>query len=66
MRAIRVFVFATLSTLTLHAARSLDKFLLLIRRFTHVGFRLLEREQWDERAIKEYNAMLVGPGGPLE
>jgi ribosomal RNA-processing protein 1 len=45
---------------------SLDKFLLLIRRFTHVGFRLLEREQWDERAIQEYNAMLTGPGGPLE
>ncbi|KWU41286.1 Nop52-domain-containing protein, partial [Rhodotorula sp. JG-1b] len=44
----------------------LDKFLLLIRRFTHVGFRLLEREQWDERAIEEYNAMLVGPGGPLD
>ncbi|GAA5887252.1 hypothetical protein JCM3774_004754 [Rhodotorula dairenensis] len=44
----------------------LDKFLLLIRRFTHVGFRLLEREQWDPRAIDEYNAMLVGPGGPLD
>ncbi|GAA5961482.1 hypothetical protein JCM8115_003464 [Rhodotorula mucilaginosa] len=44
----------------------LDKFLLLMRRFTHVGFRLLEREQWDERAIEEYNAMLTGPGGPLD
>ncbi|POY76894.1 hypothetical protein BMF94_0147 [Rhodotorula taiwanensis] len=44
----------------------LDKFLLLIRRFTHVGFRLLEREQWDARAIDEYNAMLTGPGGPLD
>ncbi|GAA5975387.1 hypothetical protein JCM10908_005146 [Rhodotorula pacifica] len=44
----------------------LDKFLLLIRRFAHVGFRLLEREQFDERAIEEYNAMLTGPGGPLD
>ncbi|BGP54615.1 hypothetical protein JCM8202_004985 [Rhodotorula sphaerocarpa] len=43
----------------------LDKFLLLIRRFTHVGFRLLEREEWDPRAIEEYNEMLSGLGGPL-
>ncbi|GAA5826316.1 hypothetical protein JCM3770_005817 [Rhodotorula araucariae] len=44
----------------------LDKFLLLIRRFTQVGFRLLEREAWDEHAIKEYNEILTGRGGPLD
>ncbi|GAA5900340.1 hypothetical protein JCM6882_002311 [Rhodosporidiobolus microsporus] len=43
----------------------LDKFYLLIRRFIHVAMRLLEREEWDERAIAEYNAVLTGPGGPL-
>ncbi|GJN87653.1 hypothetical protein Rhopal_000608-T1 [Rhodotorula paludigena] len=43
----------------------LDKFLLLIRRFVHVAFRLLEREGWDARAIAEYNEVLTGPGGPL-
>ncbi|BGP14859.1 hypothetical protein JCM10213_002702 [Rhodosporidiobolus nylandii] len=43
----------------------LDKFLLLCRRFINVGMQLLQREQWDERAVAEYNAMLVGPGGPL-
>ncbi|BGP46977.1 hypothetical protein JCM10450v2_002829 [Rhodotorula kratochvilovae] len=44
----------------------LDKFLLLIRRFTNVGFRLLEREEWDEQAVKEYNEILTGRGGPLD
>ncbi|GAA5944093.1 hypothetical protein JCM3775_003899 [Rhodotorula graminis] len=43
----------------------LDKFLLLIRRFVHAGFRLLEREAWDEHAVAEYNEILTGPGGPL-
>ncbi|GAA5986880.1 hypothetical protein JCM11641_006579 [Rhodosporidiobolus odoratus] len=43
----------------------LDKFYLLIRRFAHVAFRLLEREGWDEWAIAEYSAVLTGPGGPL-
>lgn len=44
----------------------LDKFYLLIRRFVHASFLLLQREAWDPRAIDEYNAMLCGPGGPLE
>ncbi|BGP23654.1 nucleolar protein Nop52 variant [Rhodotorula toruloides] len=43
----------------------MDKFLLLMRRFVFVAFKLLEREGWDARAIKEYNEMLVGPKGPL-
>lgn len=44
----------------------MDKFLLLMRRFVFVAFRLLEREEWDARAIQEYNEMLVGPKGPLQ
>ncbi|KAK4705090.1 ribosomal RNA-processing protein 1, partial [Phenoliferia sp. Uapishka_3] len=43
----------------------LDKFYLLIRRFVHVGFVLLKREQWDPQAISLYNELLTGPGGPL-
>lgn len=44
----------------------LDKFYLLIRRFVHAGFLLLKRENWDPKAIEEYNAILTGPGGPLQ
>ncbi|KAK4058538.1 hypothetical protein OIO90_000700 [Microbotryomycetes sp. JL221] len=44
----------------------LDKFYLLIRRFVNVAFRLLERELWDLHAIREYNALLTGPNGPLD
>ncbi|GAA5929657.1 Rrp1p [Sporobolomyces koalae] len=43
----------------------IDKFYMLIRRFVEVGFRFLEREDWDERAIELYNDVLTGPGGPL-
>jgi ribosomal RNA-processing protein 1 len=44
----------------------LDKFYLLIRRFVHASFLLLARENWDRQAIAEYNAILTGPGGPLQ
>lgn len=44
----------------------LDKFYLLIRRFVHAAFMLLKREEWDPTAIAEYNALLTGPGGPLQ
>lgn len=44
----------------------MDKFYLLIRRFVHAGFLLLKRENWDPKAIEEYNALLTGPGGPLQ
>lgn len=47
-------------------ARRVDKFLLLMRRFVFVAFKLLEREGWDARAIQEYKEMLVGPKGPLQ
>ncbi|SGY16717.1 BQ5605_C012g06962 [Microbotryum silenes-dioicae] len=43
----------------------LDKFYLLIRRFVYAAFALLQREEWDPRAIEEYNQLLTGPGGPL-
>ncbi|GAA5961127.1 hypothetical protein JCM21900_002809 [Sporobolomyces salmonicolor] len=43
----------------------LDKFYMLIRRFVHVALKLLQREEWDERAIAEYSELLTGPGGPL-
>ena len=39
---------------------------MLIRRFINVGFRLLEREDWDLRAIELYNEVLTSPGGPLQ
>lgn len=47
-------------------ARRLDKFYLLIRRFVGAAFKLLAREDWDLKAIAEYNEMLTGPGGPLQ
>ncbi|KAM0754402.1 Nop52-domain-containing protein [Meredithblackwellia eburnea MCA 4105] len=43
----------------------LDKFYLLVRRFVHVGFLLLRREGWDLEAVRRYNEMLCGEGGPL-
>ncbi|SCZ93660.1 BZ3500_MvSof-1268-A1-R1_Chr6-3g08802 [Microbotryum saponariae] len=47
------------------ASCRLDKFYLLIRRFVYAAFALLQREEWDPRAIEEYNQLLTGPGGPL-
>lgn len=44
----------------------LDKFYLLLRRFVGASFRLLAREQWDLDAIKAYNEVLTGEGGPLK
>ncbi|GAA5913932.1 Rrp1p [Sporobolomyces salmoneus] len=43
----------------------IDKFYLLIRRFIEVGFKVLEREDWDPKAIELYNEVLTSPGGPL-
>lgn len=39
---------------------------MLIRRFIEVGFKLLEREEWDPKAIELYNEVLTAPGGPLQ
>ncbi|GAA6013039.1 hypothetical protein JCM11491_000949 [Sporobolomyces phaffii] len=43
----------------------IDKFYMLIRRFIEVGFKVLEREDWDPKAIELYNEVLTSPGGPL-
>jgi ribosomal RNA-processing protein 1 len=44
----------------------IDKFYLLIRRYIEVGFKFLEREEWDPKAIELYNEVLTSPGGPLQ
>ncbi|KAI6047911.1 Nop52-domain-containing protein [Pisolithus marmoratus] len=43
----------------------MDKYYLLIRRFLNASFRLLIRAQWDNSALKDYNAILTDSGGPL-
>jgi len=49
-----------------YGSHRIDKFYMLIRRFINVGFRLLEREDWDLRAIELYNEVLTSAGGPLQ
>ncbi|KAI0697576.1 Nop52-domain-containing protein [Cytidiella melzeri] len=43
----------------------IDKYYMLIRRFTNASFRLLLRENWDSALSAEYNAILTDHGGPL-
>ncbi|KAI0782347.1 ribosomal RNA processing protein [Irpex lacteus] len=43
----------------------IDKYYMLIRRFTNASFRLLERESWDSALLEEYNSILSDRGGPL-
>ena len=44
----------------------MDKYLLLCRRFSEASLRLLDREEFDERVVREYIDVLVGKGGPLK
>ncbi|KAJ3977866.1 Nop52-domain-containing protein [Lentinula raphanica] len=43
----------------------LDKYLMLVRRFVNVAFRLLIRHDWDSKMCQEYNAILEHLDGPL-
>ncbi|KAF8585131.1 Nop52-domain-containing protein [Ramaria rubella] len=43
----------------------LDKYYMLIRKFTNAAFRLLIRDDWKEEICLEYNAILSTRGGPL-
>ena len=45
--------------------RRIDKYYMLIRRFTNATFRLFIREKWDKDACQEYNRILSNEGGPL-
>ena len=45
--------------------RRIDKYYMLIRRFTNATFRLLIRENWNKDACLEYNRILSDEGGPL-
>ncbi|KAI9068693.1 Nop52-domain-containing protein [Trametes sanguinea] len=43
----------------------IDKYYMLVRRFTNASFRLLMRSEWDAAACQEYNSILTDRGGPL-
>ena len=43
----------------------IDKYYMLIRRFTNATFRLFIREKWDKDVCLEYNRMISNEGGPL-
>ncbi|KAL1951142.1 hypothetical protein VTO73DRAFT_291 [Trametes versicolor] len=43
----------------------IDKYYMLVRRFSNASFRLLMRAEWDEETCKEYNSILTDRGGPL-
>lgn len=45
--------------------RRLDKYYMLVRKFTNAAFRLLIRSEWREDACAEYNSILSSAGGPL-
>jgi Nucleolar protein,Nop52 len=45
--------------------RRIDKYYMLIRRFTNATFRLFIREKWNKDACQEYNRILSNKGGPL-
>lgn len=48
------------------AYNRLDKYYMLVRRFTNATFRLLQRSNWDPVCIDAYNAILTkAEGGPL-
>jgi len=43
----------------------IDKYYMLVRRFVNATFRLLMRTEWVDATIREYNDILIKPGGPL-
>ncbi|KDQ15683.1 hypothetical protein BOTBODRAFT_108450 [Botryobasidium botryosum FD-172 SS1] len=43
----------------------LDKYYMLVRRFTNASFRLLIRTDWEESACREYQDIIGGTKGPL-
>jgi len=43
----------------------LDKYLMLVRRFINASFRLLLRNDWDPKTVRDYNTILTNEGGPL-
>ncbi|KAJ3880835.1 Nop52-domain-containing protein [Lentinula edodes] len=43
----------------------LDKYLMLVRRFVNVSFRVLIRQDWDLKICQEYNTILSHQDGPL-
>lgn len=43
----------------------IDKYYMLIRRFTNATFRLFIREKWDKDVCLEYNRIISNEGGPL-
>ncbi|KZT30889.1 Nop52-domain-containing protein [Neolentinus lepideus HHB14362 ss-1] len=43
----------------------MDKYYMLVRRFTNASFRLLIREKWDSTSVSEYNHILTRKGGPM-
>jgi len=43
----------------------LDKYLMLVRRFINVSFRLMIQNDWDLKTCQEYNTILTHEGGPL-
>ncbi|EPQ60352.1 hypothetical protein GLOTRDRAFT_113017 [Gloeophyllum trabeum ATCC 11539] len=43
----------------------MDKYYMLIRRFTNASFRLLIRAKWDSETVDAYNGILTRKGGPL-
>jgi len=43
----------------------LDKYYMLVRKFTNAAFRLLIRADWEEEACTEYNSIISSKGGPL-
>ena len=45
--------------------RRIDKYYMLIRRFTNATFRLFIREKWDKDVCLEYNRIISNEGGPL-
>ena len=43
----------------------MDKFYLLIRRYTNATFRLLAREQWSSSSLSRVDSILTAERGPL-
>ncbi|TFK56726.1 Nop52-domain-containing protein [Heliocybe sulcata] len=43
----------------------MDKYYMLVRRFTNASFRFLIRENWESASLAEYNNILIRKGGPM-
>ncbi|KAF9270613.1 Nop52-domain-containing protein [Marasmius fiardii PR-910] len=43
----------------------MDKYYMLVRRFVNASFRLLLRNDWDQKTCEQYNIILTRQGGPL-